>query len=106
MTDNNWTVQLISQAKKFNLNLPKDAQLQLLALIRSLSKIGPIQYEWPHYSKLNGKKECYHCHIERGRPTYVACWQVVDKKQKNNRGILCRDTRESTILILIRIERD
>ena len=55
MTDNNWTVQLISQAKKFNLNLPKDAQLQLLALIRSLSKIGPIQYEW-HGQRSIGKK--------------------------------------------------
>lgn len=82
ITDKNWTIQLIGQAKKFDLNLPKNAQLRLIALIRSLSKMGPIKHEWPHYGKLAGKKECYHCHIERGRPTYVACWQVVDKKQK------------------------
>jgi hypothetical protein len=24
--------------------------------------------------------EKYHCHLKAGRPTYVACWELIDKK--------------------------
>lgn len=34
-----------------------------------------------NYSKLRGtgRKEIHHCHLNRGRPTYVAVWEVLDK---------------------------
>jgi hypothetical protein len=37
------------------------------------------------FSSLTGKglrKNTYHCHVSAGRPTYVACWTVVEKRIK------------------------
>ncbi|WP_237707634.1 hypothetical protein [Desulfocurvibacter africanus] len=34
----------------------------------------------PHFGKLKNRPgEVYHCHLNKGRPTYVAVWQVLDK---------------------------
>ncbi len=39
--------------------------------------------QWPNFGKLFEKKEDkYHCHLIKGRPTYVACWKVVDKNTR------------------------
>lgn len=45
---------------------------------------GPIASDWPNYGKLHGKKgnDKRHCHLQRGKPTYVCCWEVIDKKRK------------------------
>lgn len=40
---------------------------------------GPERFQWPNYGDLNGN---YHCHLKKGKPTYVACWSVIDKKLK------------------------
>ena len=38
---------------------------------------------WKNYSKLNGMPgDKRHCHLSKGRPTYVCCWEVLDKKLK------------------------
>jgi mRNA-degrading endonuclease RelE of RelBE toxin-antitoxin system len=60
--------------------LPKgiDATFQLLLAEMGLS--GPVQADWPNYGKL--REDCYHCHLQRGRPTYVAVWRVLSKKEK------------------------
>jgi hypothetical protein len=29
-----------------------------------------------------GLKAGVHCHLRKGRPTYVACWRIIDKKTK------------------------
>jgi len=42
---------------------------------------GPARRNWPNYGKLS-KKDCYHCHLQKGNPTYVAVWRVVSKKEK------------------------
>jgi hypothetical protein len=34
---------------------------------------GPVRGEWPNYSKLGISR--HHCHIKKGRPTYVAVWE-------------------------------
>jgi hypothetical protein len=52
--------------------------IDLLAL--DLQKNGPQLPDWPHYGHLG--KEHFHCHLRRGRPTYVACWRTVDKQTK------------------------
>jgi hypothetical protein len=75
-----WDVTLAGQAKKAPRDLPKKTALAFFALLEDLERSGPNQPTWPHYSKL--KDAIYHCHIERGRPTYVACWRA-DKKQKS-----------------------
>jgi hypothetical protein len=29
-----------------------------------------------------GEKDTFHCHLNKGRPTYVVVWKVLDKDQK------------------------
>ncbi|KUG28231.1 hypothetical protein ASZ90_001904 [hydrocarbon metagenome] len=44
---------------------------------------GPIQLTMPHFGKLRGwPGEVYHCHLNKGRPTYVAVWSVEDRMVK------------------------
>lgn len=45
---------------------------------------GPFLPDWPNYSKLHGKKgkDRRHCHLQKGRPTYVCCWEVINKERK------------------------
>lgn len=54
------------------------------ALTCDLSLRGPWLTEWPNYGKIEeGKNECFHhCHLKKGKPTYVACWKVIDEKAK------------------------
>jgi hypothetical protein len=38
---------------------------------------------WSNYGKLKGNKEdLRHCHLIKGNPTYVCCWEVIDKKSE------------------------
>ena len=49
-------------------------------LIIELQNGGPIRNNWPNYSRMtNGY---YHCHLKKGRPTYVACWVLMNEKNK------------------------
>lgn len=50
------------------------------ALVQEIQQTGPVRGSWKNYSKL-GKLRHY-CHLKAGRPTYVACWEVVDKQIK------------------------
>jgi len=36
---------------------------------------GPIRGDWPNFSALSGNR--YHCHLKKGRPTYVAIWELI-----------------------------
>jgi len=38
----------------------------------------PIRGDWPNFNALSGAR--YHCHLKKGRPTYVAIWKVADKE--------------------------
>jgi hypothetical protein len=49
-------------------------------LVLDLGKNGPQLPGWPHFKALAA--EHFHCHLRRGRPTYVACWRTVDKQNK------------------------
>ncbi len=75
-----WKVTVTGQAKKFDKNLSKEALKSFASLIKELRNLGPYRFEWPNYTKMNGRDD-YHCHIEKGRPTYVACW-AINKKDK------------------------
>lgn len=56
--------------------------LQLRLLCVDLENRGPA-VDWPNYGKLHGKKgDKRHCHLQKGKPTYVCCWEVKDKKRK------------------------
>lgn len=80
MQDAGWSIKISTRIDKEIRLLPEHVQLKLFALIQDLKTKGPTQHSWPHYSKLG--VDTYHCHLKKGRPTYVACWQVLDKRQK------------------------
>ena len=52
------------------------------ALVHDIRVNGPYRKNWPSYGPLSNQKDAYHCHIKDGRPTYVACWKIEDKKVK------------------------
>lgn len=85
-------------ASKWKVDLSKDAKKQykklaysgikrpsivdiIDALILDLEKHGPILVDWPNYGIIyeSKKRFYYHCHLKKGRPTFVACWEVVDE---------------------------
>lgn len=94
LTNTPWKVEHTGQAKKalrgisedtpedgHSKYLSKDARRSYALLLGELKILGPQRDNWPNFTKMHGKNDDYHCHIERGRPTYVACWRA-DKKNK------------------------
>lgn len=75
-----WTVHIPKKAGKQILSLPKSIQEAFYALMLDMQAKGPVQGQWPNYSKLG--KDRHHCHIRKGKPCYVAVWEVTDKTIK------------------------
>lgn len=75
-----WTVGFTNKAEKQFRKLPEDIQAAVSALRSDLKSRGPTVPEWKHFGKLHSQGSKYHCHIKSGRPTYVACWEVLDKR--------------------------
>jgi mRNA-degrading endonuclease RelE of RelBE toxin-antitoxin system len=73
-----WTVILSRSVKNSIRSLDNRVSQRLLRLIREIELNGPVRGNWPNYSKLTGDR--HHCHIKKGRPTYVAVWVVRDKE--------------------------
>jgi len=48
------------------------------ALMIEMRVAGPVRGNWPNYSKLSDTE--HHCHIKKGKPTYVAVWRE-DKEE-------------------------
>lgn len=76
--DTPWQVDFTRKAEKQAGELPVPVYETLAVLKRELELEGPVQPEWHHYGKLAGKKgEYHHCHLNKGKPRYVAVWEVV-----------------------------
>ncbi len=75
-----WTVGFTNKAVKQLGKLSEDIQLIVAALQADLMMRGPMVPEWKNFSKLRGHGQRYHCHIKSTRPTYVVCWEVIDKR--------------------------
>lgn len=77
-----WTVAIHKRAAKQIRKLPKKLQAALLLLMRDLEANGlATGCGWKNYRKLKGMKgDKYHCHIAKGKPTYVCCWEVTEKQ--------------------------
>lgn len=73
-----WTVQWRRKLDKQIQGMPEPVQLQFRELVRDIQISGPVRGNWRNYGKLGPGQ--HHCHIKSGRPTYVVCWEVVDKK--------------------------
>ena len=77
----NWTIISSRAADKQAAKLSETVMLNLRLLFVDLATQGPAASGWPNYSKLQGTRgDKRHCHLQKGKPTYVACWVVLDKK--------------------------
>jgi hypothetical protein len=79
-----WQVFLTNTAAKQKKKLPMGVVEVFARLVGDLEQEGPIQKNWSHFGMLkkgkNIQENSYHCHVKSGRPTYVVCWLVRDKK--------------------------
>ena len=75
-----WSVTLTKRVEKQLEKIPDVVVQRVFALVYEIEKFGPLRYNWKNFGKLQGTEDYYHCHIQKGRPTYVVCWKVVDKK--------------------------
>lgn len=72
-----WTVKISRRVSKTIGRLPVKVKESLVDLIRDIEADGPVRGNWPNYSRLSDNR--HHCHIKKGRPTYVAIWEVARK---------------------------
>ncbi|MBI1821804.1 MAG: cytotoxic translational repressor of toxin-antitoxin stability system [Nitrospirae bacterium] len=75
-----WEVLLSNKASKQVKKLPESVRSVFVALAREMEEYGPYRANWKNYGKLKGSEAFFHCHLTSGRPTYVACWEIKDKK--------------------------
>jgi mRNA-degrading endonuclease RelE of RelBE toxin-antitoxin system len=54
--------------------IPVHIQEKLAVLVDNLQEKGPVQTEWPNYSRIG--KDKYHCYLAR---KWVACWYHEDQ---------------------------
>jgi mRNA-degrading endonuclease RelE of RelBE toxin-antitoxin system len=69
-------VRIGKSAEKQIRELPPKVKGNLFALIKEIEAEGPVRGNWHNYSKLANDQ--HHCHLKKGRPTYVAVWKVVN----------------------------
>ena len=80
-----WSVRFSNAAEKQYKKLQRSGTRPCITdvidlLVIELQEDGPIRADWPNYGRLS--TGYYHCHLKKGRPTFVACWTVVNEKQK------------------------
>ncbi len=76
-----WQVNFSRQAEKQVKRLPETIRLILQVLVEEIKKEGPFRSTWKNYSKLESGR--YHCHLKKGQPTYVVCWEIINKNTKS-----------------------
>lgn len=78
-----WSVVITRKAAKQLQRLPIFIQERFDLLTKELEVRGLLVGRWSHFDKLRvAGKDVYHCHIKSGRPTYIACWEVMDKQMR------------------------
>lgn len=75
-----WDIRFTSKARKQARALPEPIRDILDLLLAEIEQYGPLRANWANYGKLGGQKDCHHCHLKKGKPTYVAVWKVTDKQ--------------------------
>lgn len=68
-----WRARLTKKAEKQAAKLPAPVQDALAILLKEIANKGPVRGDWPNYAKLG--TGVHHCHLKKGRPTYVAVWE-------------------------------
>jgi len=75
-----WEVGFSSKAEKQVGKLPADMRERLYALKLDIEHYGPEQTSWRNYGLIIGAKDTHHCHLNSGRPRFVAVWKVLDRE--------------------------
>ena len=73
-----WKVILSTRAEKQIERLSVNIKNRLFYLLAEIEQSGPVRGNWPNYGKLDDTR--HHCHIRKGKPCFVAFWEVTDKK--------------------------
>jgi mRNA-degrading endonuclease RelE of RelBE toxin-antitoxin system len=68
-----WEVKIAKKAEKRIGKLPEKVRRALAVLMADIEDDGPVRGDWPNYGKLGPGR--HHCHLKKGRPTYVAVWE-------------------------------
>jgi len=74
-----WIVNFSRPALKQMSHLEEEIISVLQVLVENLKTNGPAPGKhWHNYGKLHCKKQKdhRHCHLIKGNPTYVCCWEV------------------------------
>ena len=80
-----WTVYFSNKANKQTKKLNRRVLTVLRLLAEDLKTQGPAPGKgWSNYGKLKTAKnrDLRHCHLIKSSPTYVCCWEIIDKQQK------------------------
>jgi len=77
-----WEVKYSCDGARQIRKLPTKIKEDTYALVRELKFYGPYRANWRNYGKFKGTKDCFHCHVNSGKPRYVACWEIIDKKER------------------------
>ncbi|MBI5520656.1 MAG: cytotoxic translational repressor of toxin-antitoxin stability system [Desulfovibrio sp.] len=67
-----WVVRISTKAQKGLRPLPEVVRRTLALLLEDIADTGPVRGDWPNYGKLGPDR--HHCHLKKGKPTYVAVW--------------------------------
>ena len=73
-----WAVTVKKKAQKQAKKLPVEIRKVLLRLFSEIEIYGPYRSNWQNYGPLSDDR--YHCHLKKGKPTYVAVWEIIDKE--------------------------
>ena len=77
-----WKVYITRKASKALDRLPEATRMRIFQLLTEIEVGGPMTMNWPNFSKLTSRSNEYHCHVKKGRPTYVACWRKLSNEPK------------------------
>ena len=80
-----WTVEFSREAEKQYNKLKRSGSKPAITDVINLLIIeirieGPYRNNWANYRPL--KEGEFHCHLKKGKPTYVACWKIIDKENQ------------------------
>lgn len=75
-----WVVENSKKVAKALKRLPRSIVCALILLQREMEVSGPVRGNWSNYGKLGDGK--HHCHLKKGKPTYVAVWMEVRGRVK------------------------
>lgn len=74
-----WTILITGKARKQIKKLPQKYQDSLVRLLREIETEGPCRQNWQNYGQLAGRPGYHHCHLNKGKPRYVAVWKKSEK---------------------------